>query len=67
MPYVAAFGSGAIVSTWYPANTEIVVKGYQSVITQVWWGSMSNFIGEFAPDVIRKLRKPKKDSPPATK
>jgi hypothetical protein len=60
MPYLASFGSGAIVATWEPSNTQIFVKSYQSAITQVWWGSMSNFIGEFAPDVMKKLRKPKK-------
>jgi hypothetical protein len=61
MPYAAAFGAGAITATWEPANTQIFVKSYQSALTQVWWGSMSNFLGEFAPDVMRKLRKPKKD------
>jgi hypothetical protein len=61
MPYIASFGAGAIVATWEPANTQIFVKSYQSTITQVWWGSMSNFIGEFAPDVMKKLRKPKKE------
>jgi hypothetical protein len=35
MPYVASFGSRAIVAMWYPANTEIPVKEYQSVVTQV--------------------------------
>lgn len=61
MPYIASFGSGAIVATWYPANTQVLVKGYQSVVTQVWVGSLTNVLGEFAPDVIRKLRKSKKD------
>jgi hypothetical protein len=61
MPYAAAFGAGAITATWEPANTEILTKGYQSAVTQIWWGSMSNMLGEFAPDVMRKLRKPKKD------
>ena len=61
MPYAASFGSGAIVATWYPANTEVLVKGYQSAVTQVWVGSLTNVLGEFAPDVIKKLRKPKKD------
>jgi hypothetical protein len=61
MPYIAAFGSGAITATWEPANTEILTKGYQSAVTQVWFGSLSNMLGEFAPDVIKKLRKPKKD------
>jgi hypothetical protein len=61
MPYIAAFGSGAITATWEPDNTEILTKGYQSAVTQVWFGSLSNMLGEFAPDVIKKLRKPKED------
>jgi hypothetical protein len=61
MPYAASFGSGAIVATWYPANTQVLVKGYQSAVTQVWVGSLINVLGEFAPDVMKKLRKPKKD------
>jgi hypothetical protein len=61
MPYIAAFGSGAITAMWEPDNTEILTKGYQSAVTQIWWGSMSNMLGEFAPDVLKKLRKPKKD------
>jgi hypothetical protein len=67
MPYVASFGSGAIVATWYPANAQVLVKGYQSAVTQVWVGSLINVVGEFAPDVMRKLRKPKKDQPPTAK
>jgi hypothetical protein len=61
MPYVASFGAGAITATWEPDNTQILTKGYQSAVTQAWWGTMSNMLGEFAPDVIKKLRKSKKD------
>jgi hypothetical protein len=65
MPYVASFGSGAIVATWEPSGTEVLTKGYQSAVTQAWFGSLSNMLGEFAPDVVKKLRKPKNERPPA--
>jgi hypothetical protein len=38
-----------------------VVKGYQGVITQVWVGSLIYLLGEFAPDITRKLHKNKKE------
>jgi hypothetical protein len=60
MPYVGAFGAGVITSTWEPGNPELLVKGYQSAVTQVWWGSVGNLLGEFGPDIVRKLKKHKK-------
>jgi hypothetical protein len=59
MPFAAAFGAGAIGATWNPNNPTITVKGYQSVITQAWVGVITNSIGEFAPDLKKKLRKHK--------
>ena len=59
MPFAAAFGAGVIGATWNPNNPTITVKGYQSVITQAWVGVIINSIGEFAPDVIKKLKKQK--------
>ena len=64
MPYLASFGAGAIVATWYPDDPSVWKKGYEAAVTQVWVGSLTNVLGEFAPDVMRKLRKPKKDTPP---
>jgi hypothetical protein len=61
MPYAGSFGAGVITATWYPENTEIWVKGYQSVLTQVWVGALINEVGEFAPDVMAKIFKKKKD------
>jgi hypothetical protein len=55
MPFAAAFGAGAIGATWNPNNPTIEVKGYQSVITQAWLGVVINAIGEFAPDIKKKL------------
>jgi hypothetical protein len=59
MPFAAAFGAGVIGATWNPNNPTITVKGYQSVITQAWVGVIINNIGEFAPDVMKKLKKHK--------
>jgi hypothetical protein len=59
MPFAAAFGAGAMAATWNPNNPTITVKGYQSVITQAWVGVIINGIGEFAPDVKKKLRRHK--------
>jgi hypothetical protein len=59
MPFAAAFGAGTIAATWNPNNPTITVKGYQSVITQAWWGVASNAIGEFAPDIKKKLSRHK--------
>jgi hypothetical protein len=59
MPYAAAFGAGVIGATWNPNNPTITVKGYQSVITQAWVGVVINDLGEFAPDIKKKLRRHK--------
>lgn len=60
MPYIASFGSGVIAATWQPGNPNYLVKGYQSAVTQVWVGSLIHVLGEFAPDITRKLKKNKK-------
>jgi hypothetical protein len=57
MPYVGAFGSSALATTWMPGNPSWQVKGYQAVITQVFVGSGINWISEFAPEIGRILRK----------
>ncbi len=59
MPFAAAFGAGAISATWNPNNPTITVKGYQSVITQAWVGVIINGIGEFAPDIKKKISRHK--------
>lgn len=59
MPFAAAFCAGAIGATWNPDNPTITVKGYQSVFTQAWVGVITNTIGEFAPDVMKKIKKKK--------
>jgi hypothetical protein len=60
MPYVGSFGAGMITATWQPGNPDYLVRGYQSAVTQAWVGSLINILGEFAPDITRKLKKHKK-------
>ena len=60
MPYVGSFGAGVITATWQPGNPDYLVKGYQSAVTQAWVGSLINVLGEFAPEITRKLKKHKK-------
>ena len=57
MPYVGSFGAGVITATWQPGNPDYLVKGYQSAVTQAWVGSLINVLGEFAPEITRKLKK----------
>ena len=61
MPFAAASGAGAIAATWNPNSPTITVKAYQSAITQAWVGVIINSIGEFAPDVKKKIGRHKKD------
>ncbi len=60
MPYLGSFGAGVITATWQPGDPNYLVKGYQSALTQAWVGSLINVLGEFAPDITRKLKKHKK-------
>jgi hypothetical protein len=57
--YAAAFGSGAISSLWYPGNPKLWVEGYQSMATQAGWGLATNWVGEFAPEINRILKRKK--------
>ena len=53
--YVGAMGAGMIAATWKPGTTDPWRSGYQSVVTQVAFGSCANILGEFAPEIKRKL------------
>jgi hypothetical protein len=54
--YIAAFGAGAIASTWKPANPDVVTAGLNGMLSQVIWGAVGNFVGEFAPDALRYIK-----------
>jgi hypothetical protein len=60
MPYLGAFGGAALATTWQPGNPSWQVRGYQAAITQVFVGMGINWLGEFAPEIVRVLRKKKK-------
>jgi hypothetical protein len=58
--YAGAMGAGMIASTWKPEDAGIWRQGYQSMMTQVAFGSFANVAGEFAPDVMKVLKRKKK-------
>jgi hypothetical protein len=57
--YAGAMGSGAISSEWRPGTSSPWVEGYQAMITQAGWGLVTNWFGEFAPDILRVVRRKK--------
>jgi hypothetical protein len=57
--YAGAFGSGAIASLWYPGNPKSWVEGYKAMATQGVWGLATNWVGEFAPEIDRVLKRKK--------
>lgn len=57
--YAGAFGSGAISSLWYPGYPKPWVEGYQSMVTQAGWGLATNWVGEFAPEINRIVKRKK--------
>jgi hypothetical protein len=54
--YGAAFAAGVVAGTWKPSDRDLVAEGYRGVVTQAGFGMAANWIGEFAPDIIRKVR-----------
>lgn len=54
--YAGAFGSGVVAGTWKPGNRDLAAEGYRSLITQAGFGVAANWIGEFAPDIMRIVR-----------
>jgi hypothetical protein len=63
--FAAAFGAGAIAGTWKPNNPDLVAEGYRSVMTQAGFGFAANWLGEFAPDITRIVRRKKAATTPA--
>lgn len=57
MPYLGAFGASVVATTWQPGNPSWQIRGYQAVITQVFVGIGINWIGEFAPEIVRVIRR----------
>lgn len=59
MPYLGAFGAASIASTWEPSHPRWEVQGYQAAVTQVFVGAGINWIGEFAPEIGKILKRKK--------
>jgi len=56
-PYLGAFVGNVTPTAWEPGNSEWQAKGVQGVITQVPIGIGINFIGEFAPEITRAIKR----------
>jgi hypothetical protein len=54
--YIAAFAAGVTAGTWKPTDHELAAEGYRGVITQAVYGTAANLLGEFTPDLIKKLK-----------
>ena len=54
--YGAAFASGAITTVWKPAQLNPVSNGASGVWNQAIWGTLTNLVGEFAPEIKRILK-----------
>ena len=52
--YSAALGAGMVSSVWKP-QAKLWSEGYSGVLTQATFGMLSNWLGEFAPEIRRKL------------
>lgn len=57
MPYLGAFAASATATSWQPGNPKWEVEGYQAVITQIFVGAGINWIGEFAPEIGKAIKK----------
>ena len=59
--YGAALGAGMLSSVWKPQG-KLWTDGYHGVLIQAGFGMLSNWIGEFAPEIGRKLRRQESQS-----
>lgn len=50
----AALGAGMLSSTWQP-HGQMWHEGYEGVLTQAAFGMLSNWVGEFAPEIRNQL------------
>jgi hypothetical protein len=64
MPYLGTFSGAVLATTWQPGHPSWQVRGYQAAITQVFVGAGINWLGEFAPEIVRGVRKKKSQQAP---
>jgi hypothetical protein len=62
--YGGAFAAAVVAGTWKPKERDVVAEGYRGVITQVGFGIAANWVGEFAPDIMRIVRRQKDSNSP---
>jgi hypothetical protein len=55
--YLGAFAGSVTATAWQPGDPNWQVKDYQATITQVPIGIGINWIAEFAPEIVRTLRR----------
>jgi hypothetical protein len=57
--YLAAFSAGALAATWKPGNQSPWQNGAHAVLAQAGFGTLSNWLQEFALDLGHKLSRNK--------
>jgi len=55
--YGGAMGAGMVGSVWKPGPSDPWRSGYQAVLTQAGFGTLTNILGEFAPEMGRILKR----------
>ena len=59
--YGAALGAGMLSSVWEP-RSKLWKEGYEGVLTQAAFGMLSNWVGEFAPEIRSRLEQMRQHS-----
>ena len=59
--YGAALGAGMLSSVWEP-RSKLWEEGYEGVLTQAGFGMLSNWVGEFAPEIRSRLQQMRQHS-----
>jgi hypothetical protein len=57
--YAAAAGTGVLSGTWRPDEKSSWSRASRSIVIQAGFGSLSNLVGEFAPEIKRILKRDK--------
>ncbi|HXY03380.1 MAG TPA: hypothetical protein VEI49_07350 [Terriglobales bacterium] len=53
--YAGSFSAGMISSVWFPRTHDVWRDGAYAALQQAAWGSASNWVSEFAIDILRKV------------